>query len=127
MKKIIPFVLLLVVVVGCRAKLNDESSTSVELMNQVFRTVDPISKAQKIHVNATASSGQINVYVFLKKDQAEVVKEVERSKPSTKILAQELKTAKATLSAEIPAKEEAVVMIMSADGKKADVKLKINN
>jgi hypothetical protein len=126
MRKELLFVLL-ILVTGCRAKLLDESVVKVELMDKEFREIDPISTDQKVNISAKATSGEFNIYVFLAKDKAEVEKEFQ-GKPGTKILAHQLKvTSQADLQANIPANERAIVAITSADGKKAEVKLKISN
>ena len=127
MKKAVPVVLFLLIVAGCQAKLNSESTVKVELMDKNWTTVDPSAKAQKVNVSAKADSGQFNIYFYLEKDKAEVEKEVDQSKTPAKALAQQTKATQADLSANIPANERAVVLITSGDGKKAEVKLKISN
>ena len=127
MRKELLFVLL-ILVAGCRAKPLDESVVNVELMDQQFREIDPISSAQKVNVSAKANIGQFNIYVFLDKDKAEVEKEIAQGKAGAKVLAHKLKESdEANLQANIPANERAVVALTSADGKKAEVKLKISN
>ncbi len=127
MKKFIPLLFLLFVVVGCRTRLNDESDMKVKLADKVFRTVDPISKEQTVNFAATATSGQFSAYVFLEKDKAEVEKAVDSGKDSPKVIQKDLKTTKATLSATVPANERVVIMVLSGDGKDAEVKVKITN
>jgi hypothetical protein len=100
---------------------------SVNLLDKEFRTVDPISKEQTIKVAATATSGQFNLFVYLEKDKTDAEKAIDANKTSPKILAREEKKEKAEVTATIPANERAVVCIMSGDGKKADVKLRITN
>ena len=128
MKRLVPLVLLLLMATGCRARLNSESNVKVDLMDKHSTTVDPISREQKINVTATPTKGQYSIYLFLEKDKAAVEKEIDQNKEPAKALDKALKTDKtANLSAQIPANERAVVLIMSGDGQKVEVKLKITN
>ena len=124
MKRAIPL-LLLVFVVGCRTKLNDESSMTLNPGDIKSREIDAISGEQKVNISAKADSGEFDIYFFLAKDQTEVEKNP--AKAGAKILDKKLKTGEATLSATVPANEKATVMLMPAGNKKAEVKLKIAN
>lgn len=126
MKKMAPFFLLLVVAAGCRTKLNEEKVVTVDATPRGL-TIDPIKSAQTVKVSATATSGTINVYFFLAKDQAELENENFGGKAAGKLLGSKLKVTQADLSATVPANEAAVVLAASADGKKAEVKLKVTN
>jgi hypothetical protein len=119
--------LLLLLAVGCRTKLNDESVVNVGAGESQYRMVEPISKEQKVNVSAKANSGTFNIYVFLEKDKAEAEKEIDKGKTGDKVLASKQKATDADLQATIPANQKAVVMLTSGDGKKAEVKLKISN
>lgn len=110
-----------------RATLNDETVMPVALGETRSRTIEAISKSQKVNISATSVSGQFDIYVFLEKDQAEVEKEINRGKATAKLLASKLKTTQAELQVTVPANERAVVQLTSADGKKTDVNLKITN
>jgi hypothetical protein len=125
MRKACLFVLLLVAV-GC-TKLNSQSDVQVKPGDLKYTMVDPISKSQKINVSAKTSDGKFNVYCFLEKDKVEVERDLNQIKVSAKVLAHELKTGGADLTATIPANETAVILLTSAEAKNVDVKLKITN
>jgi hypothetical protein len=126
-KMILPGVLMLILVTGCKAKLNSESTVELTSGDMKSTIIDAISKAQDVMVSAKASGGKFNVYVFLAKDKADVEKAVERSKVSDKVIAHKLDTSEADLKANIPANSEAVVLLTSVDAKKVEVKLKLTN
>lgn len=126
MRKSIPLILLFVLL-GCRTRLNDETTVTVDSAEQKYRIIEAITSPQTVKVHAKPDNGQINVYFFLEKDRDEVEKEIERGKQSPKLLAHKLKTAEADLQATVPAKESAMVLIQTADTKKHDVKVKITN
>jgi hypothetical protein len=91
-------------------------------------TVNAIAKEQVIKVSAKAASGTFNLFVFLEKDLDAAETSILRNKPDeTKVLKHQLKTAEAELQATIPANETAVIYLLCADAKKAEVKLKITN
>ena len=129
MRKIVPLVLLLLLAVaGCRTKLNQEKVVTVEAGDGSGLTIEAIKNAQTVKIAATANSGTFNVYCYLAKDKAEVENNSYGGKAAPKLLDSKLKVInQAELSANVPANEEAVVMITSGDGKKAEVKLKVTN
>jgi hypothetical protein len=127
MKRLVPILLLLLVVTGCRARLNSESTAKVELLDKHMTTVDPISREQKINVKVMATTGQFNAFLFLEKDQGAIVTDAEPKKDSPKIMDKALGATTASMSAQIPANERAVVLVMSGDGKPAQVTIKITN
>jgi hypothetical protein len=125
MKKMFPL-LLLVLVAGCGPKLHYQATVEVRLMDKEYRNPDPISRAQTVNVSAKAETGKFDIYIFLEKDKAEVEKNL--SNPSAKLLDHKKNVSGETkLSANIPANEQAVVLIMSADGNKAVVNVTITN
>ena len=126
MRKALPFVLLLVVF-GCKARLNVEKDAVLEVGDRKDYTIEAIAKAQTIDVSAKASSGKFNILVVLAKDVAEAEKAMAARKAGDKILAHQFKTDDFNQQVPIPANEAALVMISAADGKKAEVKLKISN
>ena len=126
MRRMALFVMVMLLV-GCRAKLNSESVVPLDPGVTHFTTIDPITSAQTVNVSAKANSGQFSIYVFLEKDKAEAEKEIMQNKVPAKALANQQKTTEASLKAAIPANEKAVVLLTSGDGKKADVKLKLTN
>jgi archaellin len=126
MRKEILFVVL-ILAAGCWTKLLDESVVNVDPTEHKFREIDAISRGQKVTVSAKTNSGQFNIYVYLDKDRAEVEKEFDKGKGVGKILAQKLNASEANLNATIPANEKAIVAVTAAEGKKAEVKLKISN
>lgn len=109
-----------------RTSLNIESTVEVEPLVSRLTFVEPIASQQEVKVSATATTGQFNIYLFLEKDKASVESDVERGKTSSKVLDSKTKTSEASLKAQIPANETAVVM-MTCAGKKVEVKLKITN
>jgi hypothetical protein len=128
MYKSLPLLLFFVVVLaGCRSRLIGEHTVSLDPGQSRTVTVDPISKARTVKVSATATTGEVNVYLLMEKDQAEFEKELTRKKVSPKVLDHKLKATQADLKGEIPANERTVVYMVSADSKKAEVKLKITN
>ena len=126
MALVVLFVMVMLVV-GCRAKLKNESAVNLEGGMSHFTTIDAIPQAQTVNVSAKSNGGQFNIYVFLEKDKADVEKEVMQNKVPAKALAHQLKTADANLQAAVPGNEKAVVMLTSSDGKKSEVKLKLTN
>lgn len=126
MKKAILGFTLVMLAVGCRTRLNDERTVSVDLGGS-FITIEKIKNAQTVKVAATASTGVFDIFFFLEKDQAAVEKELSANKITEKVLAKDLKVTQANFSVNVPANENAVVFVRSSDGKKADVKVKITN
>jgi hypothetical protein len=120
--------LLLLLAAGCRNRLNMETKVTADLANKEYRTIDPISREQKVSVAATAASGMFNICIYLEKDKADAEKAAAANKSSPKLLALETKVAtKVNFAVNVPANERAVVMITSGDGKKTEVNLKITN
>ena len=127
MRKTVPLLLVLLAMVGCRTKLNEEKVITLDGLNGQGLKIDAIKSAQTVKVSATANSGTFNLYFFLAKDQTALENDNFGGKSAGKLLGSQLKATKADLSANVPANEEAVVMLMSADSKKAEVKLKVTN
>ena len=126
MRKAILFVVL-VLLIGCKAKLNSETVVQVGVGDLKATIIDPISKSQTINISARSLDGKFNLYCFLEKDQKEVEKAITQGKQSDKILASEPRTSVAQLQATIPANEAAVILLTCTDVAKAEVKLKITN
>lgn len=123
MKRAMPL-LLLVLVIGC-TKLNEDLLVKLEPGVTEYRSIDPITKEQKVNVSAKSDGGQFDIYFFLAKDKAEVEKNP--AKAGAKLLGSKTKTTEATFSATVPANEMVTVSLVSADGKKSEVKLKLTN
>ena len=51
MKRVLP-VVLLILLVGCKARLHDESDITVDADSIKYRTLDPIKNERKIKVSA---------------------------------------------------------------------------
>ena len=126
-KMIVPGMLMLILIAGCKAKLNSEKTVELPPAGMHDIIVDPITSAQDIKVSAKASSGKFNVYVFLTKDKADVEKAANQNKVSDKVIAHKLDTSDAELKANIAANSEATVLLMSIEAKKVEVKVKLTN
>lgn len=118
----------LVALAGCSPRLNYDKSFTVDPGGEanLFVTLDPAKAEQKINVAATASGAPIDIYVFLNKHKTTIEADV-FAKKTEKLLAHSEKTESATLTATIPAREEAVVWIKPSTAKKASGTLKITN
>jgi len=119
--------LLIVVLAGCRSRVVRDERMNLEPGQPKKVTIDPNSKGLTVTVSATATTGQIDVYLFLEKDQADVEKEIGRKKVSPKVLDHKLNATQADLKADIPPNERSVVYVVAAEGQKAEVKLKVTN
>lgn len=124
-KLVIQMVVLLLLAAGCRSRLISESKLTVEPNGKQHRSIDPISRERTVNIAATAASGQFSIFVFLEKDKSDAEKAIDANKTSPTILAQEPKTAKANLSATIPANERAIVLLKSSE--KTEVNVRISN
>jgi hypothetical protein len=116
-----------VLLAGCRSRLIGEHTVSLDPGQSRTVTIDPISKVRTVNVSATATTGEVNVYLLMEKDQADFEKELARKKVSPKVLDHKLKTTQADFKAEIPPNERTVIYVVSANAVKAEVKLKITN
>jgi hypothetical protein len=123
MKRAVPL-FLLVLIVGC-TKLNEDLTVKLEPGVTEYRSIDPIAREQKVNVSAKSDGGQFDIYFFLAKDKAEVEKDP--AKAGAKLLGSKTKVTEATFSGTVPANEQATVSLVSTDGKKAEVKLKLTN
>jgi hypothetical protein len=118
--------LMLGLVSGCgKTKLQTDANFELPMEGKPFE-IDPIKSEQKIKVTGTATGAKVNVFVFLKKDEASAEKEIMSLKFTPIILAKQEKTEAINLEATIPANETAVVRVTRA-GAKASVQLKITN
>ena len=126
MRKAILLVVL-VLLTGCKAKLNSETVVHVNVGDLKTTIIDPIAKSQTINISARSLDGKFNLYCFLEKDQKEVEKGITQNKISDKVLAHEVKTSVAQIQATIPANEAAVILLTCTDVRSAEVKLKITN
>jgi PBP1b-binding outer membrane lipoprotein LpoB len=128
MKKSLALILLFVVLLaGCRSRVLRDERMTLDAGKAQKVTIDPVSKIQTVSVSATATTGQVDVYLFLEKDLADIEKEISRNKVSPKVLDHKLKVTQADLKADIPANERGVVYVVSSEGQKAEAKLKITN
>ena len=109
---------------GCAAKLNTE--TTMELAAGESRTllVDPVKREQKIYVTLSANA-PVDAFVCLESD-LEDAKVAFNANKNDKVLVAARKQQEMKLEATIPANSTAAVSV-SAPGKSATVKVKINN
>jgi hypothetical protein len=113
---------------GCnRVKLNDERTVEVGIGTNASIVLDPVKKDQKINVEISSPGAAVNVFIFLEKDAAAVDDAIEVQKPSDKILASKENTEDATVEANIPGGNAAVILFTCASGKRATVKVKTTN
>jgi hypothetical protein len=123
MKRTIPL-LLLVLVVGCRTKLNVEKTYTLSVGSIETIEILAIKSAQTVNVTAKGD-GKFKIYLFLAKDRKAI--ELDPDKKGANLLDHKKDVTEATLSGTVPADEEAVVMIYGADTRKVEVKVKIFN
>jgi hypothetical protein len=110
-----------------RVTLNDERTVEVPIDTFKMINLDAVKRDQKVKVEVSSPGAAVSVYVVLEKDRATVQQALEVDKRSDKILASTEKTESATLEANIPAGNAAVILLMSACGKTANVKVKSTN
>ncbi len=119
--------LVLVAAAGCGAKLDIEKTLEVTPNEAKMVIIEKINREQKVRVQWKSEGGAVNVDCFLEKDQKEVEGARLSGKKSDKVLASEEKKEEAELVVTVPANNEAVVMVSSASGKNAKVKVKLTN
>ena len=115
-------------VAACNPVLLNQESTFEVTPGQTYELrVDPVSRAQKIKIQATATGGPINVYVYSEKD-AEAARKLIRSRNlGSPVLGYHEKTENASVEADVPANLTAVIMFELASAKKVTVNAKITN
>lgn len=111
---------------GCGQKLNVEKTFEATHMGTDF-TVQPVRKTQTIKVDATASGGKIDVYVFLESARDVAEKAILAKRIDATVLAHSEKADSVSLKAEIPAGQTAMVQVRASTLVKSQVKLKITN
>ncbi len=124
MKRAIPLLLLLLMV-GCRNKLNVEKTYTLNVGSIETIEILAIKSAQTVNVTAKSDGGKFKIYLFLAKDRKTI--ELNPDKAGANLLDHKKDVTEATLSGTVPADEEAVVMLYAADTKKVEVKVKIFN
>jgi hypothetical protein len=126
MRRLLPS-LLLVWFVGCGApRLNQEKNFDVDFGGTTYQ-LDAVKVEQKVTVEATALGGaNIDVYIFLTKNEAAAKKDIEAKKLGGLIASAEAKST-VTLMGTIPAREEWSVLVRSSTPKKAAGTIKIKN
>jgi hypothetical protein len=85
-----------------------------------------IKSAQTVNVSAKGD-GKFKVYLFLAKDRKDIEVTTDTDKAAAKLLAHKKDITEATISATVPANEEAVVLLWAVEKKKVEIKLKIFN
>lgn len=107
---------------GCQ-RVHQERTAQVEPGNVYVLTVDAPRSDQQVTVTAASPGVPINVYLVLEKDVEEARQALDRDKKPARPLAAQEKTESATLQATVPAQNGYAVVLTSAAGKKAEVKL----
>jgi hypothetical protein len=117
-----------VAVAGCyRTVLNQQSTWDVGPGDYQTLTISRAPKEQKIKVEVTSSACPVGVYVYLEKDKAAAMRDIEaRKNPPAKVLDFKEKTNDTTLEVPIPANTEAVVAVTHA-AKATVVTVKLTN
>ena len=110
-----------------RVTLNDERTVEVPVGTFKMINLDAVKSDQRVKVDISSPGAAVSVYVGLEKDLDAIEQAVEAQKASDKILASSEKTEAATLEATIPAGNSAVIVLTSAAGKTASVKVKTTN
>lgn len=115
--------LLALVVVGCRARLDDTRTFTLPVGEIDTFYIDAIDAPRTLRVNAQSTDGTIDVYLYLESNQEEVERMITLGKDSELVLASSGASNDVALQATIPPKETAVVMVRSASQQPAEVKL----
>lgn len=120
--------LFLLVIAGCGTKLDVEKTWELAPGDAPkMLIIEKIGREQKVRVQMKSEGGPVNVDCFLEKDQKEVEGARLSGKKSAKVLDSVEKKEEGELVVTVPANSEAVVMVSSASGKKASVKVKVTN
>lgn len=125
MQRLLPGLMLLLLA-GCSPKLNVEKKLFDLETSGVTFELQAVKAEQKIYVDATATGGNIDVYVFLTKNKAAVEKDILAKKLGSVIAYAEDKES-VSLQATIPGNEEASVWVKATTLKKPTVAVEIRN
>ena len=118
----------LAVVCGCSPpKLNVEKTITDVDFDGTEITIPAIKNEQKVNVSVAASGGKIDVFVFLEANKKDAEKEIMQKKIGAKVLAHQQVVESATLTATIPAGQNAIVKIAASSVKKANVTYRLTN
>jgi hypothetical protein len=115
--------LLLLALAGCQSKLNVEKTFTIEPTASHTIDIDP-PRYQQVQVIAVSSDTPVDVFVYLKKDQAAAERAIETGKVPERVLASKQKVKNETIEATVPEKEGAMVTVCNST-KTATVKVKI--
>ena len=125
MRRLFPGLMWLLLV-GCAPKLNLEKKLfDLDTGGKTY-DLQAVKAEQKIYVDATATGGNIDVYVFLTKNKAAVEKDIFAKRFGSVIEHAEDKET-VSLQATIPGNEEATVWVKATNQKKPAVSVEIRN
>ena len=113
-------------VVGCEAKLRDRRTVEVDPASHVVIPIDAKPEGRTLKVTAKSDGAPIEVYVYLAKDDKQAEQDI-FAKRSDLFLAHDVNVEEANLTAEIPANEEAMVVLACANTQRATVELSIDD
>jgi len=110
-----------------RTVLNEETTLDVRPGDLKSLKIDPAPREQKIRVELTSTPAPVSVFVFLEKDRATAMHDIEaRKDPPANVLEYREKINNATLEVTIPADSVAEVLVTHAS-KSTKVTLKLTN
>ena len=113
---------------GCRSKVRFEEEASIDKTSAGYHKIIERPKSnQKIRVELIGASEPVSIIVFLGKDEANAMADIEKYRESSPHwLAFKNKVKDAVLEVTIPAKEEIHIFVQAQD-KSATAKVRVNS
>ena len=125
MRRLLPG-LMLAMLVGCSPRLNIEKKLIELSTDGVTFDLQPVKAEQKIYVDATATGGNIDVYIYLTKNKAAAEKDI-FAKKNDNLLERAEDKESVSLQATIPGNEEASVWVKATKLNKPTASVEIRN
>ncbi len=120
-------VLAVVMLVGCKARLNDERKLNLGSGEIESVILNSVGYEQAVTVTASSTEAPIGAHVYLIENEAEVERSITLGAASDKIIAQQPAATEIKFVATIPANKEAVVRFENKGAKPTEISISIKN
>jgi hypothetical protein len=115
----------LILAAGCKQRLNEEKTLSLEPGVAKSLQIDAPAGEQKVTVTVASPGAPVSAYLVLEKNRTTAEDALIAGKKPVNPLAGQDRVEQATLEATVPAKEAYAVVVSNAGGKPAQVKVTI--
>ena len=120
-----PLVVLCLLGLGCKQRLNSESTLNVGPGEVQSKIVDAPRADQQVTVTVSSPGAPVSAYLVLEKNRQAAQEALLNGKTPANVLDGKDRTEDATLQGTVPAREEFAVLVSNAGSKSAAVKVKI--